>query len=366
MSIMTPILYYQKKCQDGLLVRDQQQLDVLTHLQTIYHELIREHKKRTSIRRHFRNPVVVKGLYVWGGVGIGKTSLMDCFYECVPFKEKMRMHFHAFMRMIHLELKKHQGGKNPIKQIANHIAKKAMLLCFDELIVNDIADAMILARLFEALFENGVCIVTTSNTKPDDLYRRGLQRPLFLPAIELLKQHTQVMHLMSETDYRLRHFKQAGVFYMPDDVAAENKMAAAFTMLAGHLPISDDPIDICERKIMVKQVAGEVVWFDFDVICKPPRSQHDYLAITQEYKIVFISHIPVIPSNAKDLISLFIRLVDVFYDAKIKLVLSSAVPVEQIYTDGIFTNDFKRTCSRLIEMQSEAYFHESITHGPSS
>ena len=287
---MTPISYYLKKCHEGLLTQDQQQLDVLSHLQKIYYELLREQKKRTGLQRHFRSLKLMKGLYLWGGIGIGKTSLMDCFYECIPFKEKRRMHFHEFMRWIHAELKKYQGEKNPINKIADNIAKKTLLLCFDELIVNDITDAMLLARLFDALFSAGVCLVTTSNTHPDDLYYRGLQRPLFLPAIELLKRHTDVTHLMSQTDYRLRHFQQAGVFYTPDDESADAKMEAAFLVLAGHLPINHDSLKINDREIVVKKSTDDIVWFDFEVICHPPRSQHDYLALAHQYKMIFISH----------------------------------------------------------------------------
>lgn len=353
---MTPIEYYQKQCQTGEISEDPQQLIVLEKLEEIYTNLIREHRKRTTFFGGLRKPALIKGLYVWGGVGIGKTFMMDCFYQAVPFPQKMRMHFHQFMQMIQHELKKHQGKKNPLHIIARKIADKSMLLCFDEFFVNDIADAMILAKLLDALFKHGVCLVTTSNTEPDKLYLKGLQRPLFLPAIELLKKHTTVMHVPTTIDYRLRHLKEAGIFHTPNDAAAKKSMENSFHVLTMGQTVSDKPIEILGRSIDVVKRTDDVIWFEFISLCSIPRSQHDYLEIAQQFHTVFLSNIPVIAPDAKNTISLFIRLIDVFYDANVRLVFSAEKPTNELYDHGYLAQDYVRTNSRLLEMQSEEYF----------
>ncbi|MEO8401795.1 MAG: cell division protein ZapE [Gammaproteobacteria bacterium] len=353
---MTPLDYYQKKCIEGVIFDDPEQRAAMQALQKIYLELLSEFDKRKSMLALFRRSHLIKGLYLWGGVGIGKTFMMDCFYQCVPFQQKMRMHFHQFMQMIHQELKKHQGEKNPLQIIAESIAKKTMILCFDELFVSDITDAMLLGRLFKALFMQNVCLVTTSNVAPDDLYKNGLQREQFLPAIELLKLNTTVLHVPTAIDYRLRHLKEAGVFYSPLDDTARKNMEKSFETLAGDMPASTEPVSILGRNIRVKKQAGTVVWFDFMDICTVPRSQNDYLAIAEKYRTVLVSDIPVIPPNAKDMICLFVSMVDVFYDARVRLVISAAEPVSELYSRGYMTLEYTRTHSRLLEMQSTDYF----------
>lgn len=353
---MTPIEYYEKQRQEGIIIDDEQQRIALNELQLIYANLLKEHKARSHFLSALRKPKLVPGLYLWGGVGIGKTFLMDCFFHSLPFKEKMRMHFHQFMQMIHQQLKIHQGKKNPLKLIANDFAKKTSVLCFDEFFVTDITDAMILARLLEALFAAGVCLVTTSNAKPDDLYKNGLQRKLFLPAIELLKTQTKVLHIPTTTDYRLRHLKHAGVFYHPNDYFAQENMEKSFALLAAGQAVEMRPLEIHGRFIPIVKEAGHVVWFDFNVICAIPRSQQDYLSIAQKYRTILISNIPAIPAAARDKITLFIRLIDVLYDQRTRLVASADCSIEQIYVAGNLLTEFARTRSRLLEMQSEAYF----------
>lgn len=353
---MLPLEYYREQCQKGLIVEDTQQLKIVQELELLHHALVKEQQKRTGIFALFRQPRLVQGLYVWGGVGIGKTYLLDCFYHCLPFQNKLRMHFHLFMQWIHQELKNHQGKKDPLKYIAKELAEKAILLCFDELMVSDITDAMLLRRLFDMLFLEGVCLVATSNVIPDDLYKDGLQRKLFLPAIALLKQNTKVIHLSTFSDYRLRHLKDAGVFYTPNDEIATENMEKSFNALTNGMVENADPIEIYGRTICIKKQAGNTIWFDFDAICAVPRSQHDYLAIAQKYDTVFISDVPFIHSQAKDRIALFIRMIDVFYDARVRLVLSAETLAENIYSHGHMMFEFKRTLSRLLEMQSEAYF----------
>lgn len=353
---MTPIEYYQYQCLQGLIVEDPYQLEVMQRLQSLYDTLVAESHRRSGLLGMLRQPKLVKGLYIWGGVGRGKTFMMDCFFNALPFSNKLRIHFHPFMRHVQEQLKHYQGVKNPLDQIAADIAKKAMVLCFDEFVVSDIADAIVLAKLLDALFKRGVCLVATSNVVPDELYKHGLQRNNFLPAIALLKQHTDVLHIQTETDYRLRYLKDAGVFYYPNDDYAEKRMEKTFSVLSHEdNEINANDITVYDRKIrVVKEVEG-VVWFDFNVICKPPRSQHDYLELVSRYHTIFVSNIPRIAVDDNNTITLFIRFIDVLYDARTKLVFSAAVPVGEIYTEGRFTFEFERTKSRLTEMQSEMY-----------
>ncbi|HVY53775.1 MAG TPA: cell division protein ZapE, partial [Gammaproteobacteria bacterium] len=219
---------YQAKCQKGEINQDAEQLWVLEHLEEISLRLKREHKKRSRILSSFRKRQSITGLYLWGGVGIGKTFLMDCFFQHLPFKQKLRMHFHAFMQMVHHELKSLQGREDPLRILAEKIARANIVLCFDELAVSDITDAMILGRLFKILFANGVTLITTSNIKPDDLYKNGLQRQHFLSVIKMLKEHMRVMHLATKMDYRKRHLKQAGVFHTPNNEISLQKMEKTF------------------------------------------------------------------------------------------------------------------------------------------
>lgn len=353
---MTPLEYYNQQCDQGVIFADVQQSLAIHYLDQLYHVVLAEHASRQRWYAFLRKPVLVKGLYLWGGVGIGKTFLMDCFYHSLPDSYKMRMHFHQFMQWVHRELTQHQGEKNPLDVIADNLAKKTTVLCFDELFVSDITDAMLLGKLFKLLFDRGVCLVATSNTAPDDLYKNGLQREQFLPAIAALKAHTEVIHMTTEIDYRLRHLKEAGVFYTPLNEEARLNMEKSFNILAENSTISTEPVIICGRSINIKKQAGSAIWFDFKDICTVPRSQQDYLAIAQSYRTVLISDIPVIAPNAKDTICLFVSLVDVFYDARVRLVISAAEPVAQIYSRGYMILEYTRTHSRLLEMQSLDYF----------
>ncbi len=353
---MTPLDYYHEQCNKGIIVEDPEQYAAMEQLQHIYLNLLTEQHKRQGLFSIFHKPESVKGLYLWGSVGIGKTFLMDCFYHCLPFKEKMRMHFHQFMQSVHEKLKKYQGKKNPLDIIAKDISRDIFLLCFDEFFVSDITDAMLLGQLFRSLFQRGVCLVTTSNIPPDDLYKNGLQREQFLPAIAMLKENTTVMHIPTTVDYRLRHLKEAGVFYSPLNEAARQNMEKSFESLRDNQPVSTDPVMILGRQIHVRKQAGKIIWFDFSDICTVPRSQNDYLAIAEKFHTVFISDIPAIPASAKDTICLFISMVDVFYDARVRLVISSAEPIGEIYSRGYMILEYTRTHSRLLEMQSTDYF----------
>lgn len=353
---MLPLDHYRQQCELGIVHADEQQLAALAYLQSIHAALLNEYEARRAFFAWLRKPRLVQGLYLWGGVGIGKTLLMDCFYQSIPFSQKVRIHFHEFMRWLHNELAKHQGEKNPVAMIAKQLAQQTMLICFDEIVVKDITDAMLLARFFQAIFAEGICLVATSNIKPDDLYKNGLQRKLFLPAIDLIKKNTQVLHITTTIDYRLRHLQYAGVFFTPNDAIAEENMEKSFALLTQDMPVSYDPIQLCERTVSIRKQASDVIWFDFNVLCGIPRSQHDYLALAKQYRTVFISNIPRMTTKNNNEITSFIRLIDVLYDARLRLVFSAADNIDQLYLEGRLLFDYQRTCSRLIEMQSEAYF----------
>jgi len=306
----------------------------------------------------------VRGLYLWGGVGRGKTWLMDLFYQSLPFPERRRRHFHRFMHDVHAELKSLHERQAPLEVVAEHIAKDTRVLCFDEFFVSDIADAMILGGLFAALFKHGVTLVATSNVEPRNLYKDGLQRQRFLPTIDLLQQHVDVIAVDGTTDYRLRRLTQAGT-YLPSDASdTMQRLRELFDELAdqsgrpwpGQSPA--DPassIEIEGRHIPVIRERGGVVWFDFMALCSGPRSQEDYIEIARDYQSVIVSDIPVLDSLHEDEARRFIALVDEMYDRNVNLIVSAAVPPVELYRGERVAFQFERTASRLIEMQSEEY-----------
>jgi cell division protein ZapE len=365
----SPLEIYQQAIQSGRWRPDPAQAAVMEHLQRIYTEIFQSNHSPSWmpawIQKIFKispSSSSIQGLYLWGGVGVGKTGLMDMFFQSLPTQKKLRLHFHRFMRQVHQELTILQGQPNPLKIVAAHFAQQARVLCFDEFIVNDITDAMLLGQLLEALFEQGVILIATSNTPPDELYRNGLQRQRFLPAIDLIKQYTHVFNLHSTTDYRLRTLESAGVYFCPLDSHAEQAMKAQFELLAPREfwstegEIDEKSVLIIEgRPILTVCYTEDIAWFKFEQLCQVPRSQLDYLEIASSFSTVFLSHIPQIPPDADHLISYLINLVDIFYDARVKLIISAAVPVQDIYTEGHFEFEFQRTCSRLLEMQSRHY-----------
>jgi cell division protein ZapE len=356
---MTPLAYYQQQIDSGLIEKDPQQREVVLELQSIYHNLLKQNHATKSRLGALLQPIMrsqnIKGLYVWGSVGVGKTFLMDLFYNCLPIK-KMRSHFHQFMREIHAQMKQLQGIENPLDRIAKKIAEETRVLCFDEFMVDDIADAMILANLFKALFANRICLIASSNVHPDNLYKHGLQRELFLPAIELIKQNTRVFHMISHHDYRLIHTNQAGVYFTPLGTQAEMNMEKCFARFSQHQPASSAAIELLGRPVNIRKQAGDTIWFDFFALCDIPRSQNDYLELAKNYKTVLISNVPIIQPNQNNLITAFIHLIDIFYDARVRVIISAAADVEALYPEGRLRFAFARTQSRLIEMQSADYF----------
>ena len=311
-------------------------------------------KRSNALKKLINRPEIPRGVYMYGGVGRGKSFLMDCFYNAVPLRRKTRLHFHEFMREVHRELQELQGTVNPLDELGKRMAKRYRLICFDEFHVADITDAMILHRLLAALFANGVGFVTTSNFKPDDLYPNGLHRDRILPAIALLNEKLEVLSVDNGTDYRRRTLEQVKLYHTPLGPEADQEMTNAFNRLAETQ--DEDPIlHIEAREIRARRKAGGVVWFDFRELCGGPRSQNDYLEIASQFHTVLLSDVPYMPVNMASPARRFTWLVDVLYDRRCKLIMSAAVAPEALYTDGPLAHEFPRTVSRLTEMQSTEF-----------
>lgn len=311
-------------------------------------------KRSNALKKLINRPEIPKGVYMFGGVGRGKSFLMDCFFNAVPIQRKTRLHFHEFMREVHRELALLQGTVNPLDELGKRMAKRYRLLCFDEFHVADITDAMILHRLLDALFKYGVGMVTTSNFTPDGLYPNGLHRDRILPAIELLKAEMEVINVDNGTDYRRRTLEKVQMYHTPLGEAADTAMDAAFTELAESR--DESPVlQIEAREIRARRKAGGVVWFDFKTLCGGPRSQNDYLELATQFHTVLLSDVPqMFVKNASEA-RRFTWLVDVLYDRRCKLIMSAAVAPELLYTEGPLAHEFPRTASRLNEMQSSEF-----------
>jgi cell division protein ZapE len=311
-------------------------------------------RRGNAVTKLLVRPPIPRGVYMYGGVGRGKSFLMDCFFQSVPLTRKTRLHFHEFMREVHRELQDLKGTVNPLDELGKRIARRFRLICFDEFHVADVTDAMILHRLLEALFANRVSIVTTSNFHPDGLYPNGLHRDRILPAIELLKAKMQVINVDAGTDYRRRTMEQLQTVHSPLGEAAEAAMEAAFERLREAR--DEEPVlHIEHREIRAVKRAGGVVWFDFRTLCGGPRSQNDYLELASRFHTVLLSNVPQMPPRLASEARRFTWLVDVLYDRRVKLILSVAVPLEQLYTEGPLAHEFPRTVSRLHEMQSAEF-----------
>lgn len=298
---------------------------------------------------------IVRGMYVWGGVGRGKTFLMDLFFESLAIEEKRRVHFHRMMHEVHDRLKTLSFVENPLDKVAASIAQQTRVLCFDEFFVSDIGDAMILGGLLEGLFKRGVTLVTTSNSRPDELYKDGLQRQRFLPAIKLLNEYTDVVEMDGSTDYRLRILQKAGTYLSPDDDTAAERLNYFFDESASTSIEADADLEINGRDIRARRCAKGITWFRFADICDGPRSQADYIEIARWYPSVIISGVPRFDATCDDQARRFISLVDEFYDRRVKLILSVDVDVHELYAGKRLSFEFERTISRLIEMQSTEY-----------
>ena len=315
-------------------------------------------KRANKLTRWFSKPQIPKGVYFWGGVGRGKSMLMDTYYDQSPVERKIRIHFHEFMHGVHRELEALKGQADPLEEVAKHVAERYRLICFDEFHVSDIADAMIFDSFLHGLVRNDVGFVMTSNYKPDDLYPNGLHRDRILPAIDLIKRVTDVINVDAGIDYRRRTLTQAQTYYTPNDAAAEKALNDLFYRLNTHN--EGHVLHINHREIAAKAYAGSVAWFDFNALCGTARSQTDYLELIRLFDTILISDIPVMGSELASTARRFTWLIDVMYDHNVKLFVSAQADAEALYTEGQMANEFFRTVSRLVEMQSKEYLERDV------
>lgn len=362
---------YQQALKSNTLCPDKGQLYIVKRLDALERRLKANQmghqrsllkKLLSRLGKSNSNQTAVKGLYIWGSVGRGKTHLMDLFYECLPVENKLRLHFHRFMQEVHHQLSLIKDEEDPLQLVAEHFRSRASVVCLDELFVSDIGDAMILAGLLGAFFDRGICLVTTSNCHPDNLYKNGLQRQKFLPAIELIKQNNEIVELRGDTDHRLGFLEHADIFHFPLDDIADQVMLENFNKLS-HGPGNENEIlTIEDRKIQTIRCAEGVVWFEFSELCGGPRSSADYIKIARCFNTVLISNIPVL-SQADDMAKRFITAIDEFYDRSVKVIISAQADAHELYTGHKLSFEFKRTVSRLIEMRSFDYLgqaHKSL------
>lgn len=337
------------------IVLDAAQERAVDRLQRLYDELVEFRNARRSLLRRWLNPPVPpRGAYFFGGVGRGKSFLMDAFCAAVPLRRKTRVHFHAFMKGVHDELRAHARTVDPLAAVAARISHRHRLICFDEFHVSDVADAMILGRLLGGLFERGTVFVMTSNYRPADLYPDGLQRQKLLPAIALIERWLDVVEIDGGVDYRLRELEHGACYYVGPPRAADAELGASYERMrtAG----DENPrLAIESRTLKARRRAGSVVWFDFAALCEGPRSQLDYLEIARRFAVVIVSDVPRLTPEMGDAARRFTWLVDVLYDHRVKLLLSAAVPAEELYREGPNSQDFQRVVSRLIEMRTHDY-----------
>jgi cell division protein ZapE len=351
---LTPRQRYQHDLQQPGFISDAAQADAVDALQKVYDDLVQHPPKRRFGSSRLTYPKVT-GLYMWGGVGRGKTYLMDAFYEALPFSRKRRTHFHRFMLEVHERRNRYPDERDPLQSVAEEIADATRVLCFDEFYVSDIADAMILGRLFEALFKRGLTLVATSNVAPDLLYKDGLQRENFLPAIERLKQNCVVRNVDGGTDYRLRALHGAQLYLHPCDSAAMQTLEQRFRSIAPHGRCEQVELKINDRSIAARCVAEGAAWFDFHELCDGPRGPADYIELARTYHTVILTYVPLLSSDYDDSTRRFINLVDEFYDRGVKLLIGAEGPMQELYSGTKLKFEFQRTVSRLIEMQSEEY-----------
>ena len=354
----SPLTWYQAASQQTAFIRDAAQARAIEHLDRLWTELMMFKRKRNRfLGRSLRSPQLPKGLYFYGGVGRGKSFLMDAFYGCLPYRRKRRVHFHAFMAEIHQRLRGLKSEANPLKAVAAEIAKETRVLCFDEFHVSDIADAMILGRLLENLFNEGVVLVATSNYAPSELYPQGQNRSSFLPTIALIEEKLTILNVDGGEDYRHRTLTAAEVFYIPANDENERKLADLFTQVMAGQAERPSEIEIHGRMLRCKKRTDKAIWFDFRMLCFGPRSQADYLYLSEHYEMIFVSGIEKLSQAERAEARRLTWLIDVMYDYRVKFCATCDVPVDEIYVEGDFAQEFVRTASRLTEMQSQEYLN---------
>lgn len=375
MQTMSPLARYQQALEKGEFQPDAVQLDAMTRLDGIYQALTRVQPVSAQPAKGLfgklnklmgkgktEAPAAARGLYMWGGVGRGKTWLMDMFFQAIPGERKQRLHFHRFMLRVHQELTELQGQSDPLQIVADRFKSETDLLCFDEFFVSDITDAMLLGTLMEALFARGITLVATSNIPPDDLYRNGLQRARFLPAIEMIKQHCEIMNVDAGIDYRLRTLTSAHLWMTPLNDDTSKEMERMFVALAG-VARSDKPVlEINHRSLPTQGMAEGVLAMDFKTLCGEGRSQHDYIELSRRFHSVLLYNVPVMIYKTEDQARRFLALVDEFYERHVKLVVSAEASLFEIYQGARLKFEYQRCVSRLQEMQSEEYLR--LAHLP--
>lgn len=360
-DVGTPTALYEDGVAQRRWLEDSAQRTALQELDRIHLALSRPPAPRAGLGRRMRAflrpppPAPPQGLYLWGGVGRGKTLLLDLFVEALPAGAALRLHFHHFMREVHASMRELGIRPDPLPLVADGIAARARVLCLDEFLVNDIGDAMILAGLLDALFARGVALVTTSNTPPQDLYRDGLQRPRFLPAIALLERHCCVWELASEHDWRLRSLRQRPVYQTPAGPQADAALAGIFEAQARGKVVEGGVLPLNGREVKVRRRADGIIWFDFAPLCVGPRAASDYIELANSYHTVLISDVPRLDAAQDAPAKRFVHLIDEFYDRNVKVALSAEVPLDGLYAGTRLHGEFGRTVSRLMEMQSEEY-----------
>ncbi|NLY63451.1 MAG: cell division protein ZapE [Alcaligenaceae bacterium] len=353
---MNVLQYYEKTLAERGYKADEAQQKAIQRLQKYYDDWIAFKSQRASrLKKLFNKPAIPKGVYMWGGVGRGKSFLMDSFYLTVPVKRKTRIHFHEFMRGVHLQLQKIKGTQDPLDEVARHIAKKYRLICFDEFHVSDIADAMILYRLLFKLFEYGTSFVMTSNYEPSTLYPDGLHRDRILPAIKLIQERMDILNVDTGVDYRRRTLEQVKLYHTPLNEETQQALQQAFDKLSDTVAQEPPVLHIENREIRAQAVGGSVVWFSFATLCGGPRSQNDYLELASRFHTVILSGVPKMQPKHASEARRFTWLIDVLYDHKVKLIMSAECEPELLYTEGTLANEFHRTVSRILEMQSKEY-----------
>ncbi len=355
---------YRRELRDRGYQSDPAQLAAVAALSDLRQRLIRRHRATSKglnlLRSILRRPALPPepGIYLWGAVGRGKTWLMDMFYESLPFAPKRRRHFHRFMQDVHHGLRQNAGHQAPLERVAADIAAGVQVLCFDEFFVSDIADAMILGTLLAALFARGVTLVATANSPPDALYRDGLQRQRFLPAIEQIKLHTRVITLDGDTDYRLRRLTRAGTYLLTTNPGTDSRLTGLYRDLTGGAAAKPGVIEVCGRQMATVALDPQAVWFEFHVICEGPRSAEDYIELARTWPAVVVAHVPVLTRQDEDAARRLIALVDELYDRRVKLIMTAAAPLLQLYQGERLQFEFQRTLSRLTEMQTADYLSQ--------
>jgi cell division protein ZapE len=358
---MTPLDRYERELSRRGFSADPAQRAAVLHTQSLFQNLLAEHGRRNSLLARLRRGLgggratPFRGLYLWGGVGRGKTWIVDSFYECLPFGGKQRLHFHRFMQHVHQELKALGQVADPLQVVADRFSARALVVCFDEFHVSDITDAMLLGRLLGALFERGVTLVATSNEQPSLLYAGGLQRDRFLPAIALLERHTQVLNVDSGVDYRMRYLDRAEIYHCGVGAEADRVLDTHFENIAPEQGSRGTTVEIEGRRIPIVRRADSVVWFEFAVLCGGPRGPADYIEIARQFQTLLLANVPRLTDADADSVKRFITLVDECYDRNVRLIASAAAAPSELYAGTRQAAAFRRTVSRLVEMQSRSY-----------